>query len=65
MNRLQVVVPTVVALVAVAILLRTTGPDPTLGEAGYVVDSAPTPYSHSHAIVQSRPGAAEEQPPTF
>ena len=31
----------------------------------HVVESAPTPYSTSHAIVQSRPGEPEEQPPTF
>lgn len=63
MRKFQLAVSTVVALVGVAMLLRAGGIDQAPG--GYTVDSAPTPYSTSHAIVQSRPGPAEVQAPTF
>ena len=65
MKRIQLAVSTVIALVGVAMLLRAGSMDGALADRGYSVDSAPTAYSNSHAIVQSRPGAAEEQPPTF
>ena len=65
MKKLQLAVSTVVALMGVAMLLRAGGMDAALADRSYTVDSAPTPYSTSHAIVQSRPGPAEEQPPTF
>jgi hypothetical protein len=55
----------VIALVGAALLLRAGGMDVALADRSYTVDSAPTPYSTSHAIVQSKPGRAEEQPPTF
>jgi hypothetical protein len=65
MKKIQLAVSTVVALVGVAMLIRAGGMDMALDESVHAVSSAPTPYSTSHAIVQSRPGAAEEQPPTF
>ena len=63
MKKIQLAVSTAIALVGMVMVLRAGG----IHQAplGYTVDSAPTPYSTSHAIVQSRPGAAEEQPPTF
>lgn len=63
MKKFQLAVSTVVALVGVAMLLRAGGVDPV--HTSYTVDSAPTPYSTSHAIVQSRPGPAEVPAPTF
>ena len=62
MKKIQLAVSTMVALVGVALLLRAGGME---AHRGYTVDSAPTPYSTSHAIVQSKPGPTEEQPPTF
>jgi hypothetical protein len=65
MKKIQLAISTVVALIGVAMLLRAGGMDVALPDRSYTVDSAPTPYSTSHAIVQSKPGPAEEQPPTF
>ena len=65
MKKIQLAVSTVIALVGVAMLLRAGGMDVALADHSYTVDSAPTPYSTSHAIVQSKPGPVEEQPPTF
>ena len=65
MKKIQLAVSTVVALVGVAMLLRAGGMDVALADRTYTVDSAPTPYSTSHAIEQSTPGPVEEQPPTF
>ncbi len=62
MKKIQLAVSTVVALVGVAMLLRAGSLERPVS---YTIDSAPTPYSTSHAIVQSRPGLPEEQPPTF
>ena len=62
MKKIQLAVSTMVALVGVTMLLRAGGVD---ADRGYTVDSAPTPYSTSHAIVQSKPGPVEEQPATF
>lgn len=64
MKKIQLAISTIVALVGVAILLRATGMD-GLTDSSYTVTSSPTPYSAAHAIVQSRPGEPEEQPPTF
>ena len=63
MKKIQLAVSTAIALVGMVMVLRAGGIDQAPGS--YTVDSAPTPYSTSHAIVQSRPGATEEQPPTF
>ena len=63
MKKFQLAVSTAVALVGATLLLRAGGMDPV--HTGYTVDSAPTPYSTSHAIVQSRPGPAELPAPTF
>ena len=66
MKRFELVVPTVVAVIVVVAVLRVAGLEAGPGEAGYlIIDSAPTPYSHAHALVQSRPGPAEELPPQF
>ena len=65
MKKIQLAVSTVVALAGVAMLIRAGGMEGALIERGYTVESAPTPYSTAHAIVQSRPGPVEEQPPTF
>jgi hypothetical protein len=65
MKKIQLAVSTVIALVGVAMLLRAGGMDVALADRSYAVDSSPTPYSASHAAVQSKPGPAEEQPPTF
>ena len=65
MRKFQLAVSTVVALVGVAMLLRAGGMERPLVDRSFTVNSAPTPYSTSHAIVQSRPGEAEAQPPTF
>ena len=65
MRKIQLAVSTVVALVGVAMLLRAGGMDHALADRSITIDSAPTPYSTSHAIVQSRPGPADELPPTF
>lgn len=64
MNKIQLAVSTLVALVGVALLLRAAGVD-GLNENSYTVTSSPTPYSAAHALVQSRAGEPEEQPPTF
>lgn len=64
MNRIQLTVSTITALVGVAMLLRAAALDGSQSERRFI-DTAPTPYSASHAIVQSRPGATEEQPDTF
>lgn len=65
MEKFKFAVPTAVALVAIAFMIRATGFEPAPGEKGHVVETAPTPYSNSHAIVQGRPGGEQEQPPTF
>ena len=65
MRKIQLAVSTVVALVGVAMLLRAGGMESALSDRSFTVSSAPTPYSTSHAIVQSRPGEPEEQPATF
>ena len=65
MKKIQLAVSTVVALVGVAMLLRAGGIDLAATERGHTVSSAPTAYSSSHANVQSKPGADEEQPSTF
>lgn len=64
MKRFHVVVPTVLAIMALVAGLRAATLEPFAANE-HVVESAPTPYSTSHAIVQSRPGEPEEQPPTF
>jgi hypothetical protein len=64
MKNFQFAVSTVVALVGAAILLRAAGMG-GFGENSYTVTSSPTPYSEAHALVQSRAGEPEEQPPTF
>ena len=61
MKRIQLAISTAISLIGVAMLLRAAA----MEEPSYTVDSAPTAYSMSHAIVQSKPGPAEEQPPTF
>jgi hypothetical protein len=64
-KNLHFTIPTIITVVAVALLLRGVGLDTTFIDKGYSVPSAPTPYSDAHAVVQTRPGSAEEQPPTF
>ena len=65
MKKIQLAVSTVVALVGVAMLIRAGGFDMAATERSYTVNTAPTAYSSSHANVQSKPGAEEEQPSTF
>lgn len=64
MNNLRIIVPTVLAIVAVAAGIRAAGLEAFTGPQ-VTVESAPTPYSTSHAVVQSRPGPAEDHPDTF
>ena len=62
MKKLSIAVPTLVAIVGIAIVSRmTVAPQ----AEGYEVVSAPTPYSLDHARVMSRAGEPEEQPSTF
>ena len=65
MRKIQLAASTVAALIGVAMLLRAGHMDAALADRSFKVDTAPTPYSTAHAIVQSRPGPAEDQPPTF
>lgn len=65
MKDFRFAVPTVLALLGVVVLMRAIGIESPFGVDGHLVHTAPTPYSISHAIVQSRPGDADEQPPTF
>lgn len=63
MKNIQLAIPTVLAFAAVAMVVRAVG----IGApaAHPAADDMPTPYSAAHAEVQSRPGSAEELPPTF
>jgi hypothetical protein len=61
MKRLDIAVPALVALMAVAIVWEIAPPD----TVAYDLAVAPTPYSQDHARVMMRAGEPEEQPPTF
>lgn len=65
MKNFQFAVPTALAIIGIVIMARATGIGAPFAAEGYTVASSPTPYSAAHALVQSRPGAPEEQPPTF
>ena len=54
MKNLQLVVSTLVAIIGLGLIVRST----TLPADGYMVDTAPTPYSHDHSVAQLR--ATEE-----
>ena len=62
MKKSDLAVPTIVAIIGVAVVTRMAVP---LGPEAHEVSSAPTPYSQDHARVQSRTGEAEALPPTF
>ena len=62
MKKFHVIVPTVLAIMALAAGLRVSDP---LSTSEYSVESAPTPYSTSHAVAQSRPGLPEGHAETF
>jgi hypothetical protein len=64
MKNIQLTISTVLAFAAVAIVVRTVGLGAPAAHPG-AADKMPTPYSAAHAEVQSRPGGAGEQPPTF
>lgn len=65
MKNIQLTITTVLAFVAVAIVVRAVGVDASIAGPAAIPESAPTPYSAAHAEVQSRPGTAQELPPTF
>jgi hypothetical protein len=62
MKKISLAVPTIVAIIGVAVVSRVTAPLPP---AALEVSSHPTVYSQDHARVQSLPGEAEPLPPTF
>jgi hypothetical protein len=64
MKNIQLMISTVLAFVALAMVVRVVGIDPSSAHRAAAADM-PTPYSADHAEVQSRPGPAEEPPPTF
>ncbi|HUP29437.1 MAG TPA: hypothetical protein VM122_04630 [Usitatibacter sp.] len=61
-KNLSIAVPTIVAIIGIAVVSRVSAPVAT--EAHSVV-LAPTPYSFDHARVQGREGEPEPQPATF
>ena len=61
MKNISIAVPTIVAIIGIAVVSRVSGPVP----AAYEVSSSPTPYSQDHARVQAREGDPEPQPATF
>jgi hypothetical protein len=65
MRNIQLTISTVLAFFAVAMMIRAAGVDPAIADPGAAAAAMPTPYSAAHAEVQSRPGPAEEMPPTF
>lgn len=65
MKNIQLTISTVLAFVAVAMVIRAVGVDPSMANPAATPETMPTPYSAAHAEVQSRPGSAEELPPTF
>ena len=62
MKNLSIAVPTIVAIIGIAVVSRVSAP--VSGDSHQVV-SSPTPYSQDHARVQSRDGEPEAQPATF
>jgi hypothetical protein len=65
MKNIQLTISTVLAVFAVAMVIRAVGVDPSMADPAAIPETMPTPYSAAHAEVQSRPGGAEELPPTF
>lgn len=65
MKNIQLTISTVLAFFALAMVIRAVGVDPSMANPAAIPEAMPTPYSAAHAEVQSRPGPAEEQPPTF
>lgn len=65
MRKFHVAVPTVLAVIAIVAGIRASGLEVFTSPAYTTVELAPTPYSNAHAVVQSRPGNAEELPPQF
>lgn len=65
MKNIQLTISTVLAFAAVALVIRAVSVDPSMAHLAAIPETMPTPYSAAHAEVQSRPGPAEEQPPTF
>ena len=65
MKHIQLTISTVLAFVAVAMVVRAVGIGAPDAHPATTADDMPTPYSAAHAEVQSRPGDAGEQPPTF
>jgi hypothetical protein len=61
-KNLSIAVPTIVAIIGVAVVSRVSAP---VTPDSHDVVSAPTPYSQDHARVQSRAGDPEPQPATF
>jgi hypothetical protein len=61
-KKLNLAVPTIVAIIGIAVVSRITT---TTGADAYELVTAPTPYSLDHARVQAKPGEPEEQPATF
>ena len=62
MKNLSIAVPTIVAIIGIAVVSRVSAP--SVNDSHDVV-LAPTPYSYDHARVQSREGEPEPQPATF
>lgn len=65
MRNIQLTISAVLAFFAAALVIRATGVDPSMADPAAIPETMPTPYSAAHAQAQSRPGSAEEQPPTF
>lgn len=65
MKNIPLTISTLLASLAVAMVIRAVGVDPLMAGPSAVPETQPTPYSAAHAEVQSRPGGAEELPPTF
>jgi hypothetical protein len=59
------IAPVMVAVVAFSIAVLATGNETAMGENAKSPKAEPTPYSADHARVQSAPGPAADQPPTF
>ena len=65
MKNIQPAISTVLAFAAIVMVVRSVGIGAPAAHPATTADDMPTPYSAAHAEVQSRPGGAEELPPTF
>jgi hypothetical protein len=61
-KKLSVAIPTLVAIIGIAIVSRVAA---VPSQESTEVVSAPTVYSQDHSRVQSRAGEAEPLPPQF